>query len=1002
MIVAAHTGSFANGPALDVAAFDRSRVLRAADAALSEAPITITASSSPRSAGGPHDFFSEGDYWWPDPDKPHGPYLQRDGHSNPDNFGDHRRYLLRLSVQVPALAAAWKLTGDPRYAAHAARHLRAWFVDRRTRMNPHLQYAQAIQGRVTGRGIGIIDTIHLVEVARAIEVLEPSTALTAADSAGIKQWFAAYVQWMTTHPYGIDEREATNNHATCWVMQVAAFAHLTGDRQLLAFSRERFKTVLIPGQMAPDGSFPRELKRTKPYAYSLFNLEAMATIAEILSTPEEDLWAFELPDGRGLRRAMAYMAPFIEDKSRWRLPPDVMYDAEWPMRQSSLLFAGRALGHPEYVTLWKGLRPDSDVQETVRNFFIRQPVLWVASERHRPGSPEGLPDVRVETESPGGSVGLRVFADTDARLRFAVTLEGRPVVETSPLGILVDGVNLGEGVEVGEAARYEIDERYPWRGVHAEAVNRCRGIRIALRHNRTGTPYTIDARVFDDGVAFRFIVPGATNQRRVPEAAITFVLPAGGDVWYHDFDRGHYEGMHVRKRIEDVQQGEWAAPPVTVRLPGGGYAAITEAGLRGYAGMALRADGQRGFREVLGHAVPASYPFRLRYEHDVRRMANAAPVQGTITTPWRVVMAGSDLHTLVVSDILHNLSDPPDPALFPDGMRADWIVPGRAVWKYLDGGENTLEEMKEFSRLAAQLGFEYNVVEGFWRKWTREQLRELVDYSKERGIGVWLWQHSNLLMEPEAVRAFFEMCREAGIVGAKVDFFDHESKEVIERYELVLREAARNRILINFHGANKPTGEARTWPNEMTREGIYGMENRRTETWAAHNTTLPFTRFLAGHADYTPVIFGERRKETSWAHQIASAAVFTSPVLVYGAHPASLLANPAADVIKSIPSTWDETVVLPMSEIGGLAVFARRTGTTWFLAILNGPESTTLRVPLTFLGGGQFSATLVRDGVDEAAAVQVERVQDVRRETVLDIVLRTGGGFIGRFDSRPN
>src|SRR2546423_8767221 len=175
--------------AFDVAAFDRARVLKAADQYLSERPITVTASHSPRSAGGPHDFFSEGDYWWPDPQNPGGPYIQRDGESNPDNFVEHRRALMRLSVQAPALAAAWKLTGDARYARHAAEHLRAWFLDPATRMNPSLQYAQAVHGRTTGRGPGIIDTIHLVEAARAIEVLEASRALSRAERDGVKKWF---------------------------------------------------------------------------------------------------------------------------------------------------------------------------------------------------------------------------------------------------------------------------------------------------------------------------------------------------------------------------------------------------------------------------------------------------------------------------------------------------------------------------------------------------------------------------------------------------------------------------------------------------------------------------------------------------------------------------------------------------------------------------------------------------------------------------------------------
>jgi hypothetical protein len=244
-------------------------------------------------------------------------------------------------------------------------------------MNPNLQYAQAIHGRTTGRGIGIIDTIHLVEVARAIEILKDSSALSMTELGGITQWFQDYLEWMTTSKNGLEEREAKNNHGTCWVMQVAAFAQLTNDHKLLQFCRERFKTVIVPNQIAANGSFPEELRRTKPYGYSLFNLEAMATICQLLSTQQDDLFAFQTPDGRGFRRAMEYMAPFIGDKKLWPLKPDVMYDREWPMRQNSLLFAGHALRRDDYLAIWKKLPADSNVEEVIRNFFIRQPVLWV-------------------------------------------------------------------------------------------------------------------------------------------------------------------------------------------------------------------------------------------------------------------------------------------------------------------------------------------------------------------------------------------------------------------------------------------------------------------------------------------------------------------------------------------------------------------------------------------------------------------------------------------------
>jgi hypothetical protein len=359
---------------LDMSA-ERARVLAAANRYLKENPITVTAAGSARSAGGPHDYFSEGDYWWPDPQNPDGPYIQKDGLSNPNNFNDHRRALMRLSVQMPALVAAYTITKDPKYAVQAQRHARAWFISRATRMTPALRYAQAIHGRTTGRGTGIIDTIHLVEVARALERLDGARGWSRDDGEVTRRWFAEYLEWLTTDQYGKDERDATNNHATCWVMQVAAFAHYTGNGTLMRECRQRFKTVLLE-QMAPDGSFPRELGRTKPYGYSLFNLEAMATICQILSTPEDDLWTFELPDGRGMRKAMAFMVPYIRDKKSWPKPPDVMYDRYWPMRQASLLFAGVAFKEPSYLQLWSSLPADSDVEEVIRNFFIRQPLLW--------------------------------------------------------------------------------------------------------------------------------------------------------------------------------------------------------------------------------------------------------------------------------------------------------------------------------------------------------------------------------------------------------------------------------------------------------------------------------------------------------------------------------------------------------------------------------------------------------------------------------------------------
>jgi len=587
------------------------------------------------------------------------------------------------------------------------------------------------------------------------------------------------------------------------------------------------------------------------------------------------------------------------------------------------------------------------------------------------------------------------------RLSYQVTFKNQAVIESSAMSIIIDGVDLCLGGEVGRVEPYQFKERYAWRGVHSQAVNHCNGARVPVKHAKSATAYTVEVRAFNDGIAFRFVVPGSPNANRVPDEQTAFTIPAGSVAWYHDFE-GHYEGVHTRKGISEIQAGEWAALPLTIKLPNDiGYAAITEAALIAFSGMGLQADGKRGFKTRLAHAMPVSYPFRLRYEADQTRLARPAEISGTITTPWRVVMIGKDLNTMVNSDIVPNLSPPPDKSLFPQGVNTEWLKPGRAVWKYLDGGENTLEEMKNFSRLAGQLGFEYNVVEGFWQRWSEDQMRELVDYSRQQRIGIWFWKHSRDLRTPEARRTFFKLCNDIGVVGAKIDFFDHEAKEIIDLYQVLLKDSAESKVMIDFHGANKPAGEARTWPNEMTREGIYGLEHRKGESWAKHNTTLPFTRMLAGHADYTGMHFGERRRETSWAHQIASVAIFTSPMLIFGAHPKNIMENPAVELIKSLPSTWDETIALPMCEIGELVVFARRHGEAWFLAIMNGPNPRNVSIPLSFLGRDKYESMLVRDDPGNPAAVRIEKTTLYQRDSI-KIDMRGGGGFIAKFSRLPN
>ena len=339
-------------------------------------PVTITAYPAKGSAGGLHDFYSQADYFWPDPKNPSGPYINRDGQSNPNNFDDHRKAMITLSVEMPALTAAWLLTGNRRYGLRACDHLKAWFVVPATRMNPNLMYAQAVQGQSTGRSFGIIDTVHLVEVARAASFLI-GELLNRQDSHAVQVWFADYLDWIYESERGHEERDTRNNHAICWSLQAAEFARLAKNESIREDVYRRYREVLLPNQEAENGSFPRELARTKPYSYSIFNFDVMAGLCQSLKGLMPDPPTFLLPDGRGLLKAAEFIYPYLADKNKWRWTRDVEHFDALPVRSPGLLFAGIAGHVDKYIELWKTLDPDPTDKEIIRNFPIRQPLLWV-------------------------------------------------------------------------------------------------------------------------------------------------------------------------------------------------------------------------------------------------------------------------------------------------------------------------------------------------------------------------------------------------------------------------------------------------------------------------------------------------------------------------------------------------------------------------------------------------------------------------------------------------
>lgn len=376
--VAAITTAFGqNTYKVQATAVLKAQVLKEAAWAMHQQPITVTASSSPKSAGGKHDFFSEADYFWPDPKNPDGPYINRDGMSNPENFVAHRHAMIRFSEIIGALASAYQITGDEKYIKQAMVHLKAWFVNQETLMNPNLAYAQAIKGLFTGRSWGIIDSIHFMEVAQGIIVMEKSKSFDKVTLATIKKWFSDYILWLNTNKNGIAEKNAKNNHGTCWAMQVASFAKLVNDQPMLDSLRQQYKNVFLPNQMADDGSFPLEMKRTKPYGYAIFNLDAMTALCQILSTPKDNLWTYETADGKSIKKGLEYLYPYIADKSKWTLKPDVMYWENWPVAQPFLLFGANYFGKQTWFNTWKSLDLKPTNAEVIRNLPIRHPLIWL-------------------------------------------------------------------------------------------------------------------------------------------------------------------------------------------------------------------------------------------------------------------------------------------------------------------------------------------------------------------------------------------------------------------------------------------------------------------------------------------------------------------------------------------------------------------------------------------------------------------------------------------------
>lgn len=356
---------------------EKDRVLRLADKFLNEKPETVTAHYCKRCAGGIHDYYSEGTYWWPNQENPDGPYIRKDGINNPTNFDFHRQAISQFSWTVGTLTSAYLLTGNSKYAKAAVQQLKAWFVDSATLMNPNLLYAQAINGVNTGRGIGIIDAIPFIEVTKSVQILEKSPYLNKTDDQKIHSWFNDFMIWLNTNQYGIDEMNAKNNHGTWWHAQVAAYANLVGDKKILEKCRKHYVEILLPTQMAKDGSLPLEIERTKPYSYSLFCMDGFATLTYLISDNDFDGWNYKLADGRGMQKGVDFMKPYVIDKNSWPYSKDISHWDEQPGRRPFMIFAALVQNQPEWISIWKKCSADFPSDESKRNMPLKNPIIWL-------------------------------------------------------------------------------------------------------------------------------------------------------------------------------------------------------------------------------------------------------------------------------------------------------------------------------------------------------------------------------------------------------------------------------------------------------------------------------------------------------------------------------------------------------------------------------------------------------------------------------------------------
>ena len=496
-----------------------------------------------------------------------------------------------------------------------------------------------------------------------------------------------------------------------------------------------------------------------------------------------------------------------------------------------------------------------------------------------------------------------------------------------------------------------------------------------------GTVVTdVEWRQEPDGYAVRYVLP---RGRRVVAAEDTvWTLPTDATCWYQK-GAGGYENPYTNSTVGTIPVGTKMCLPITFRLADGTYRLITEANLVDYTDLAVAYAGEGRFRAVY-------YAEKGPFEQT-----------GADTTPWRVTIVAKDLNALANSDLVRRLCPAPT-----DARSVALHKPGRCIWQWLPAGDPVYAKQRDWYDRTRDLGFEYYLIDDGWKRWRdgdKDQwacLKSAIDYGKSIGVRTAMWVDSKEMPDAASRRAYLEKVVKAGAVGIKIDFVPACDSRWCKWYEETLADTAAMGLFVDFHGAVKPTGRERTWPHELAREAIRGHEWHVTRYKRVlppeHDTILPFCRLVQGHGDYTPVVFEPKQLvRFTWPRQLAQGVVMACPFLCFGDFPKNYQESPMRAVMEKLPSVYDETVVLPGSEIGECVAMARRSGGTWFVAVENGAEARELDVGLGFLGDdGAFKLTGFRDDPSGRLDAAVREERTVTGRNRLKLTVRPCGGYV--------